>query len=210
MQKGVRMKQDNKAAYFDSQVDAPWASPDYTEQELATLELILSRAKLREGMRILEPGCGTGRLTEILARRVGSTGHIVAIDISPAMVAAASTRLAAKPNVRLMCSRVENTVLDPSFDLIMCHQVFPHFEDKQAVLSYMASLLTPEGRIVVCHLIGSKVINDHHRKVHPAVADDTMPGQEEMARLFSSSGMVMHLHWDDERGYLLTADRSRA
>lgn len=200
------MEIGDKAAYFDSQADSSWASPEYTPEELLKIDRMLSAAAIREGMRVLEPGCGTGRLTEILADRVGTKGHVTAMDISPAMVAAARKRLQERPNVTLSCSRLEDLVLDREFDLVVCHQVFPHFEDKAAALQHMTSSLKPAGRLVIFHLIGSAVINDRHRKAHPAVVNDTMPDPKQMADLFAAVGMDTDLLWDDDEGYLLTAD----
>lgn len=202
---GDIMESNDKAAYFDSQAGSSWASQEYTPEELLKIERMLSAAAIREGMRVLEPGCGTGRLTEILAERVGLKGHVSAMDISPAMVAAARKRLEGRANVTLLCSRLEDLVLAREFDLAVCHQVFPHFEDKAEALRHMASSLKPSGKVVIFHLIGSAVINDHHRKAHPAVVNDTMPNPKEMAELFASVGMDADLLWDDEEGYLLMA-----
>jgi ubiquinone/menaquinone biosynthesis C-methylase UbiE len=41
---------------------------------------------VREGMRVLEPGPGMGFFTLPLARMVGSTGRVIAVDIQPAML----------------------------------------------------------------------------------------------------------------------------
>jgi ubiquinone/menaquinone biosynthesis C-methylase UbiE len=42
---------------------------------------------VREGMTVLEPGCGMGYFTLPLARLVGETGRVIAIDIQPKMLA---------------------------------------------------------------------------------------------------------------------------
>lgn len=196
-----------KAEYFDSEVDSSWASPEYTPEEILKIEQMLSIAGIRVGMGVLEPGCGTGRLTEILSNKVGNSGNVTAMDISPAMVEAARKRLEGRCNVTLACSRLEDLVPDREFDLVICHQVFPHFEDKALALDRMVSYLKPSGRFVIFHLIGSAVINDRHRKAHPAVADDKLPDREEMARLFNATGMAINLLRDDDTGYLLAAER---
>jgi len=45
-----------------------------------------------EGMVVLEPGCGMGYFTLPLARLVGGTGRVIAIDIQPQMIAALGKR----------------------------------------------------------------------------------------------------------------------
>jgi ubiquinone/menaquinone biosynthesis C-methylase UbiE len=47
---------------------------------------------VREGMVVLEPGCGMGYFTLPLARLVGGTGRVIAIDIQPEMIAALGKR----------------------------------------------------------------------------------------------------------------------
>ena len=66
-----------KAAYFDSQVQAPWASEEYGPAEKCKLDRLFAETGPLDGLAILEPGCGTSRLTEILAGKVGGRGSIV-------------------------------------------------------------------------------------------------------------------------------------
>ena len=47
---------------------------------------------VREGMVVLEPGCGMGYFTLPLARMVGNTGRVIAIDIQPKMMAVLAKR----------------------------------------------------------------------------------------------------------------------
>jgi len=49
---------------------------------------------VREGMTVLEPGPGMGFFTLDLARRVGTSGRVVAVDIQPKMIAGLKRRLA--------------------------------------------------------------------------------------------------------------------
>ena len=49
---------------------------------------------VREGMTVLEPGPGMGFFTVELAREVGASGRVVAVDVQPRMVAGLKRRLA--------------------------------------------------------------------------------------------------------------------
>ncbi len=49
---------------------------------------------VREGMTVLEPGPGMGFFTVELARRVGPTGRVIAVDVQPRMIAGLKRRLA--------------------------------------------------------------------------------------------------------------------
>jgi SAM-dependent methyltransferase len=49
---------------------------------------------VHEGMTVLEPGPGMGFFTLPLARRVGASGRVVAVDIQPRMIAGLKRRVA--------------------------------------------------------------------------------------------------------------------
>ncbi|MDQ7785195.1 MAG: methyltransferase domain-containing protein [Desulfomonilaceae bacterium] len=200
-----------KAAYFDSQVDSEWASREYSDDELQRIDRMLRLAQWTPDMRILEPGCGTGRLTEILGDRCGNTGFILAADISEHMTRAARARLGRRRNVKVECEALENLPLvDEEFDLVVCHQVFPHFEDKEKALGILSTVLKPLGKLVLFHFMSSSEINDMHRKTDPSVMADSLPERETMRLMIHAAGFTIDLLEDDERGYLLIATRGRS
>jgi len=49
---------------------------------------------IREGMTVLEPGPGMGFFTLELARRVGASGRVIAVDVQPRMIQGLKRRLA--------------------------------------------------------------------------------------------------------------------
>ena len=49
---------------------------------------------VREGMTVLEPGPGMGFFTVEMARQVGASGRVVAVDVQPRMIAGLKRRLA--------------------------------------------------------------------------------------------------------------------
>lgn len=196
----------SKAQFFNSQVGEPWAAAEYTVDERRKIARMIGAAGVGPGMRVLQPGCGTGRLTVILADLVGPAGLVVAPDISPEMVAACRRRIAGRSNVRLMNTAIEDLDDDrDDFDLVICHNVYPHFDNKREVTKKLASLLRSSGKLVVSHFMNSAWINDLHRKTHPAVLNDLIPGAEEMGRILSAAGFRIELFQDDEQGYLLLA-----
>jgi ubiquinone/menaquinone biosynthesis C-methylase UbiE len=82
-----------RAAFFDSQVEAPWADTPYGQAENSKLERLFAQCGSLAGCAVLETGCGTGRLTELLSRQVGPIGFVHACDISRRMVQKAQERL---------------------------------------------------------------------------------------------------------------------
>jgi len=202
--KGVMMYKAKKA-YFDANVGALWAAPEYGPEEMLKLARLFRHVGPLKGFKILEPGCGTGRLTEILSNHVGEEGLVVALDISLMMVEAARRRTGVRPNIEIHQCAVEEFWMKREYDLIVCHQVFPHFEDKGKVLKVLASALKPKGRIIVIHFINRVEINDRHRKAGTAVEMDMMPGQDEMKCLFTKTGLEIECILDDYLGYFLSA-----
>ena len=195
-----------KAHFFDSEVESDWSSKEYDQDELIKIERILTTGLVQDGSRVVEPGCGTGRLTLIIAERIGPNGLVVANDISPKMLDVARRRLEGHSNAQLGCGTIEETPLPAaSFDVVICHNVFPHFDEKFRVVMRLRSALKPSGIFVVSHFMNSAGINDLHRKTNPAVAQDNLPTSDEMRKMFKSAGMNVEFVHDDENGYLLKA-----
>lgn len=201
-----KMVNQLKASYFDSQAHAEWAAPDYTPDQMKKIDYLLAEADIRGGHHIVEPGCGTGRLTEILSDWVGSNGLVMALDISPRMIEACRRRLAARRNVKIECAAVEDFAFPKeAFDIVICHNVFPHFDDKAVALNILSVTLKPDGKLMVFHFMNSAAINDIHRKAHPTLINDLMPDAGEMERLFKEAGLNIDFLLDDDQGYFLSA-----
>ena len=87
-------------------------------------------------MRVLEIGCGAGRITKALA---GVFGEVHAVDVSPEMIKQATENLAWTPNVHLHAnSGADLRVLpDVPFHFAFSFIVFQHIPEKAIVESYI-------------------------------------------------------------------------
>lgn len=47
---------------------------------------LIERSGIKQGMRVLEVGCGSGAFVTFVARAVGKTGKVFALDIQPEML----------------------------------------------------------------------------------------------------------------------------
>jgi ubiquinone/menaquinone biosynthesis C-methylase UbiE len=198
-----------KAEFFDSQVEEPWASSAFGQNEKAKIDRMLMHAQLEKGMRVIEPGCGTGRLTAILADLVGSEGYVLALDISSKMIESARSRIGSRDNVSLEWTPIENYAFHPeSFDVVICHNTFPHFDDKPGVVAHLAAGLKRNGRFIVFHFMNSSGINDLHRKADASVLNDLIPPEPEMRGILGAAGLRIESLKDDESGYLLSSIRT--
>jgi ubiquinone/menaquinone biosynthesis C-methylase UbiE len=196
-----------QAAFFDSQAEAPWADAPYGESEASKLKRLLSLCGPLKGKAVLEPGCGTGRLTQWLAQVVGPGGCVQACDISGRMVRKAQERTCGLVQVRIYHAAMEDLDLaGGSLDLVLCHQVFPHFKDQSAALAYIAKVLKPGGTLVIAHFECRRHINDVHRKAGTVVEHDQLPERQEIEVMLNAVGLRIRHYFDDPKlGYLLIA-----
>lgn len=197
-----------KEQFFDRFVDQ-WEREGFAPPRRAKVEAVIARAGVGPGMTVLEPGCGTGRVTAILSERVGPAGLVIAVDISRKMIEACR-RVADRPNVRAVVGAVETMgVAAQSVDRVLCFAAFPHFGDKTAALALFRRCLKPDGRVIVAHLMGSQAVNAHHRKAGAPIAADTLPDAPGMEALFRDAGFRIDELQDDESGYYLSAGVAR-
>lgn len=106
------------------------------------------------GCRVLELGCGTGRATAFLAR---GAGRVVALDVSPDLIAVARRRLAGCRNVALLVADMREPAIatgcDRRFDLVAAvDDPFVHLtgdEDRERAFTAAAGLVAPGGRFLL-------------------------------------------------------------
>ena len=152
----------------------------------------MARAGVARGMSVLEPGCGPGLVTLMLAELVGDTGRVLALDISEEMALKCRGRTAHLPQVEVAHGAVEE--LHPrsgEFDLAFCFNAFPHFCDRRQALTAIHARLQPHGRLVIAHSISRARVNEIHQCAGGAVAGDMLPGPEELAALLSECGFAV-------------------
>ncbi|HOF41902.1 MAG TPA: class I SAM-dependent methyltransferase [Candidatus Hydrogenedentes bacterium] len=164
---------------------------EFEPVELETLQRFLEMWAIRPGMRVLEPGCGAGRLTAVLAEAVGPEGEVVAYDLSPEMVRLAEGR-GLPAQVHLICGSASAIVNEPGgFDRVICLNVFPHFADQAAALRGFSRLLKPEGQLWINHFEGRESLNHFHHHAAPEVSDHTLPCPYTMRRLMEENGFEL-------------------
>lgn len=113
-------------------------------------ELWAWAASAPPGCRVLELGAGTGRATASLAR---TAGRVVALELSPEMIAVARGRLAGLSNVSFVAADMREAPLRPRFDLVIAvDDPFVHLtedEDRERAFSTAARHLVPGGRFLL-------------------------------------------------------------
>jgi SAM-dependent methyltransferase len=103
---------------------------------------------LSDKRRILDAGCGNGRVTALLQRYAPDASEIVGIDLTAAD--AARQNLSGLPNVSVRETDLLGDLSElPEFDFIYCQEVLHHTPDPQGGLRNLASLLAPGGEIAI-------------------------------------------------------------
>ncbi len=119
--------------------------------EAAMLALTCERADLRDGLDILELGCGWGSLSLFMAHRYPNA-RIVAVSNSASQRVWIEARR--PPNLAVVTADMNDFDLGRRFDRIVSVEMFEHMRDWPALLGRVAGWLADEGRLFVhvfCH-----------------------------------------------------------
>jgi trans-aconitate 2-methyltransferase len=126
-----------------------WDATSY-EQVSAPLEAmgreVLERLDLQGDERVLDAGCGTGRVTAALLDRLPE-GEVVAVDGSPAMVDEVRRRFG--PQVDARVADLTELQLDRPVDAILSTATLHWILDHDRVFTRLRDALVPGGRLVV-------------------------------------------------------------
>jgi trans-aconitate 2-methyltransferase len=105
---------------------------------------ILDRLDLDGGERVLDAGCGSGRVTSMLIERL-PTGSVVAVDGSPSMVEVVRSVL--RPQDEALVCDLTELELDEPVDVVFSSAVFHWVLDHDALFRGLAAVLRPAGRL---------------------------------------------------------------
>lgn len=142
----------DQAAFWNGKGGQMWlAAYDRIQRSLAPYsEAALSAAAAKPGEKVLDIGCGTGTTTGRLAASVGPAGHVLGVDISEPLIAAArGQRLV---NATFAVSDAATYPFEPAmFDLVFSRFGVMFFADPIVAFKNLQRALKPTGRLVfVC------------------------------------------------------------
>lgn len=170
----------------------------------------LDRAELRPGDRVLDVGCGPGRLAVLAKQRAGD-GEVHGIDPSPEMIRVASERAAnAGVEVDFRTGVIEGLPYpDASFDLVTSSFMIHHLPDdlKGKGFAEMARVLKPGGRLLVAELTGKGFLWRIMSLVGHRFPDDY---GDRLAELMRDAGLTPEVLPSERRQYLFIRARKGA
>lgn len=125
----------------------------YHRAHACELQAIISMLPINPGDRVMDIACGDGTYVCWLAERVGSSGAVIGVDISPAYLKLAEQRAAASPhapNITFRIGAVERLPFDDNtFDLVWCAHSFYSLPDPIVALDELRRVVRPGGTIAV-------------------------------------------------------------
>ncbi len=108
---------------------------------------VVDRLDLRGDERVLDAGCGTGKVTIMLRERL-PTGEIVALDGSGSMIALARERLGEDRIDYLVADLLATLPIHPPVDAVLSTATFHWIPDHDALFENLAAVMRPGGQLV--------------------------------------------------------------
>jgi ubiquinone/menaquinone biosynthesis C-methylase UbiE len=131
------------ARFYVATGKADWTDDDFfrSGEQTVAEEILTDMTNVCQGrapsdMRVLEIGCGAGRVTRALAKMFG---EVHAVDVSGEMVELASRALAGYPNAHVYQNNGKDLTVIPSgeFDFAFSSIVFQHIPSRDVIYSYV-------------------------------------------------------------------------
>ena len=119
----------------------------------------IERSRIKQGMTVLDLGCGSGAFTTLLARVVGEQGKVYAVDIQPGMLRQLERKLASHENRNIKnielkrASAYELPFEDETLDLVFMVAALQEISDRDRALREARRVLKPGGILAVTEFI---------------------------------------------------------
>jgi ubiquinone/menaquinone biosynthesis C-methylase UbiE len=130
--------------------DSTWHS-DFTQRFISYLDI-------QEGQNVLDLACGTGLLTFLEAEKVGASGTVIGIDVTPSMLAIANRKKEQGSGRYSNVSFCEGDILHlgetealkgKQFDVITVASALVLFPDPRAAIEHWSEYLKPGGTLAL-------------------------------------------------------------
>jgi ubiquinone/menaquinone biosynthesis C-methylase UbiE len=123
----------------------------HNEDETTARNYFIDKLNLKKDSKVLEIACGTGRDSELIAKRIGEGGKFVMADITPGMLQVCKDKLFGVPIDKEFCllNAAYLPFRDGYFDAVYCFAAVGVFPDIKKSLAEMARVTKVGGKVVI-------------------------------------------------------------
>ena len=173
---------------FFSGLSASWDIRHSRPEEQERLKKFADHFRLQPGDRVLDAGCGSGRLIPVVCEIIGPDGSLVELDFAPGMLQVGRR----KPHgVNVSFTEGDAHALplpDNDFDKVIALALLPHLADKRRALREFHRVLRPGGLLVIAHQMGRAALDRLHGESSEPVRRDRLPESRVLTELLAASG----------------------
>ena len=119
-------------------------------------EILIQRAGIEPGQRVLDAGCGPGRVTIPIAKHLAETGQVIALDMQSGMLNRLQKRVSANDlyNVEVIQGELGKGLLENhTFDRAIMISVLGEIPDQLAALEEIYQSLMPGGILSITEIL---------------------------------------------------------
>lgn len=159
---------------------------------------------VREGDRVLDAGCGTGRALPPLRAAVGPSGVVLGADLTPAMLEAAVRAGRGADGQLLLADVAALPLRSESLDAVFAAGLIAHLPDPAQNLRELARVVRAGGTLALFHPIGRAALAARQgRQITP----DDLRAEPNLRPLLAGSGWRMTSYVDEDDRFLALAVR---
>jgi len=173
---------------FFSELSKEWEERHAGKDERERLRCFAGHFRLRPGERILDAGCGSGRLIPVVCERIGPGGSLVELDFAPGMLEIGRSKPHGTHVTFMLADAHAIPAPDGDFDKVIALALLPHLSDKARALKEFHRVLKPGGLLVIAHQMGREVLDRLHGRSSEPIRHDTLPEKKALQTLLTAAG----------------------
>ena len=154
-------------------------------------DVVLEEMGLKEGLTVAEIGTGTGYFARRIARAVGPTGKVLAVDIQPEMLSLLEKYAedeGIKNIVPILGTETDPKLPKAGVDRLLMVDVYHEFQQPEEMLARIRESLAPGGRVILVEYraeddTASHIKADHRMSVEQVLSEWNPAGFELVNRV---------------------------
>lgn len=188
---------DKVEKFFDEKAKT-WDRSD--DHSLLIKEQLIDNAQIVKGDHVLDIGCGTGVITELLFNR--SQEDVDAIDLSSEMINIAKMKFLNNEKLHFIHKNFLEYFPNKKYDKLIVYNAYPHFLDLDKFIKHCHELLNNNGVLLIIHSLSRKELNSHH-KAHALKVSRLLDDVEKESKKFIEYFDIIKSLEDDEKIIML-------